>query len=65
MADQQPTASIYSAENALRETIEQAIGMIDAAKRDGAPAIEWVPALRRTLRGGLVAAEALNGADDD
>lgn len=56
--------SIFSAEHALRTTIEQAIGMIDAAKRDAAPVEAWLPTLRRTLRGGLVAAEALNGGED-
>ena len=57
--------SIFSAEHALRETVRQAVGMIDAAKRDGDPNGEMVPALRRLLRGGLIAADALNGEVDD
>lgn len=58
------TASIFSAEHALREAVEQAVQIIDAAKRDNAPLDRWLPVLRRTLRGGLVAADALNGVGD-
>jgi hypothetical protein len=59
-------ASIYTAEYALRETVQQAIGMIDAAKIHGDPNGEMIPALRRLLRGGLIAADALSEeAEDD